>query len=127
MGPLADFTKIRANFFFFAQCRHFYFFQVTLNGTIPTFNNPEKKTFYRTLRKCQQQAFSPFLKMFSTLFKRNFKCSEVFFFFFSSANVFNFDWSNIFSFGKEFTRKIIKHTSLIIDQTLNQQAVFAKH
>ena len=75
----------------------------------PTFNNPQKETFwkhYGKRRKCWYPAFSPFSTMFSTLSKTDTIIWATFIL--SSAITFSLVWSKILSFGKELGYQFYK-------------------
>ena len=77
--------------------------------TIPTFNAPEKEAFRKHCgkrRKCWLSAFSPFLTMFSTLHKTNFKLSITFIL--SFANAFNLDQSKILLSGNGLKISVLR-------------------
>ena len=71
----------------------------TLYLTIQSFNNPADvghlKTLWEMGENAGNQHFLPFLTMFSTLPKPNFKFSAIFRL--SSASAFNFNWPKVLS------------------------------
>ena len=75
---------------------------------IPTLNDPKKEDFWKYFgkrRKCWKPAFSPFLKMFSTILKTNFNFSVTFILL--SASALLLDHFKIVSFGEELISTVL--------------------
>ena len=98
-----EFKIVVCNLLQFGRVQNLSFGKVlTLYNTIPTFNDPEKESFWKHCgkrRKCWQPAFSLFPTMFSIWAET--KIVILADIILSSANAFNFDQSKILLFGKE--------------------------